>query len=253
VIGAGLTGIETATAMPARLAAIRASAPSAEPTRIVVVDRQPFVGSDMGAFARPASEEALARLGIERRVGAEVERIEASGLRLTSGEWIDAMTVIWCGGMRASPLAGKLPGAHDARGRVAVDEYLRVAGVAGVYAAGDVASLLIDGAHASVMSCQHGRPMGRFAGHNIAADLLRAPLLPLRIDWYTTILDLGPADAVYTESWDRRVIATGAAAKATKRTINGKRIYPPRSGNAAEILAAAAPTVQKPPELGGGT
>ncbi|HLH49457.1 MAG TPA: FAD-dependent oxidoreductase [Roseiarcus sp.] len=252
VIGAGLTGIETATAMPARLAAIRANAPSAEPMRIIVVDRQPFVGSDMGAFARPAIEEALARLGIEQRVGAEVERIEASGAQLTSGEWIDAMTVIWCGGMRASPLAGKMPGAHDARGRVAVDEYLRVAGVKGVYAAGDVASLLIDGAHASVMSCQHGRPMGRFAGHNIAADLLGAPLLPLRIDWYTTILDLGPADAVYTAGWDRRVIASGAAAKATKRTINGKRIYPPRSRNAAEILAAAAPTVQKPPEIGGG-
>lgn len=253
VIGAGLTGIETATAMPQRLAAIRANAPSAEPARIIVLDRQPFVGSDMGAFARPAIEEALARLGIEQRAGAEVERIEASGVRLTSGEWIEARTVIWCGGMRASLLARKLPGAHDAHGRVAVDQYLRVAGVEGVYAAGDVASLLIDGEHASVMSCQHGRPMGRFAGHNIAADLLGAPLLPLRIDWYTTILDLGPADAVYTAGWDRRVIATGAAAKATKRAINGKRIYPPRSRNAAEILAAAAPAVQKPPEIGGGT
>jgi|SRR5579872_3872507 len=251
VVGAGLTGIETATAMPERLAAIRADAPSAEPARVIVIDRLPFVGSDMGPHARPAIEEALARLGIEQRVGAEIVRIEASGVRLKSGERIDAATVIWCGGMRASPLAAMLPGVHDARGRIAVDEYLRVAGVEGVYAAGDVASLLIDGEHASVMSCQHGRPMGRFAGHNIAADLLGAPLLPLRVDWYTTILDLGPSGAVYTKGWDRRVIATGAAAKATKRTINGKRIYPPRTRNAADILAAAAPIVQKPPEIGG--
>ena len=30
--------------------------------------------------------------------------------------------------------------------------------------------------------------------------------------------------------------------------INRKRIYPPRQGTAQEILAAAAPTVQAPPQ-----
>ena len=89
--------------------------------------------------------------------------------------------------------------------------------------------------------------MGRFAGHNVVCDLLGEPILALNIDWYTTILDLGPWGAVYTEGWDRRVVAQGAVAKRTKETINRQRIYPPTSRNRREILAAAAPVVQKPP------
>ena len=89
--------------------------------------------------------------------------------------------------------------------------------------------------------------MGRFAGYNVVCDLFGLPMLPLSIDWYVTVLDLGPWGAVYTNGWDRHVVATGAVAKKTKRTINCQRIYPPRNGTRAEILAAAAPEVQSPP------
>ena len=102
------------------------------------------------------------------------------------------------------------------------------------------------------MSCQHARPMGRIAGHNAACDLLGLPLLPLRIPWYVTVLDLGPGGAEYTEGLDRRVVARGAAAKRTKQDINGRRIYPPRTRDRRQILDAAAPVVQPPPAYGTG-
>jgi NADH dehydrogenase len=124
---------------------------------------------------------------------------------------------------------------------------MRVQGVPDTFAAGDAAYAIVDDRHGSVMSCQHARPMGRFAGYNVVCDLLGKPMLPLRIDWYTTILDLGAWGAVYTEGWDRRVVATGAAAKRTKQLINCERIYPPRSGDRRQILDAAAPVVQTPP------
>jgi NADH dehydrogenase len=89
--------------------------------------------------------------------------------------------------------------------------------------------------------------MGRFAGHNVAADLFGQTMLPLEIDWYVTVLDLGGWGALYTVGWDRRVQTTGAAAKATKNVINRQRIYPPRTADRADILAAAAPTIQAPP------
>jgi NADH dehydrogenase len=98
------------------------------------------------------------------------------------------------------------------------------------------------------MSCQHARPMGRFAGYNVVGDLLSQPMLPLNIDWYVTCLDLGPWGAVYTQGWDRQVAAKGAAAKRIKEIINRQRIYPPRSRNRREILDAAAPVVQAPPD-----
>jgi NADH dehydrogenase len=249
VVGAGLTGIETACELPDRLRAVQVRAGLSQPVRVLLADHNPLVGSDMGASARPVIEAALAALGIELRLGARVVALDPTGISFASGERIPAHTVIWCAGMGASPLTGQFPIPLDPLGRLPVDPFLRVEGVAHVFAAGDGARVCLGDTHDSVMSCQHGRPMGRFAGHNVVCDLLGLPMKPLRIDWYTTILDLGPWGALYTEGWDRHVVATGAAAKRTKQLINGQRIYPPSSGERAEILAAAAPVIQRPPPI----
>lgn len=243
VVGAGFTGIEVAADMPDRLA--RAGITGNR--RVILVDSNPAVGATIGAHARPVIEEALSSLEVETRLGVRVASVEAAGVHLSSGEFVPAQTVIWCAGMRASSLAGSIAGARDRLGRLLVDPFMRVADVPGVFAAGDVASSVVDGLHPTVMSCQFARPMGRFAGHNVVADLAGQPMLPLRIDWYVTVLDLGAWGALYTEGWDREVKTTGQAAKATKQTINRKRIYPPLTGSKDELFAAAAPTVQTPP------
>jgi NADH dehydrogenase len=216
---------------------------------VILADHNPLVGSDMGESARPVIEEALSTLGVETRLGVEVVAVSSAGVTLKTGEQIPAATVIWCAGMRANPLTRSFPVERDRFGRLAVDEFLRVKGVPNVFAAGDVAAAMMEDQHPSVMSCQHGRPMGRFAGHNVVCDLLDVPMLPLRIEWYVTVLDLGPWGAVYTEGWDRHVVAQGAAAKKTKQTINCQRIYPPSNRNREDILAAAAPIIQTPPDV----
>lgn len=242
VVGGGLTGIEAATEMPGKLRAAGIAAP-----RVILADHAPRIGADMGAGALPVIEEALGALGIETRGGVSVAAVDADGAVLATGERIAAATVVWCAGMQAHPLTARFPVERDRLGRLPVDASLKIKGLAAEFAAGDSAWFLVDGVHSSVMSCQHGRPMGRFAGHNVVCDLLGRPMLPLRIDWYTTILDLGPWGAVYTEGWDRQLVARGAAAKRTKEIINRERIYPPRSGDRRKILDAAAPTVQAPP------
>ncbi len=245
VIGGGLTGIEVATEMPGKLRAAFAGAPGK--ARVIIADRQPWIGSDMGEEARQVIGEALSSLGVEQRPGVSVAAIDEDGAILAGGERIPAATIVWCAGMQAHPLTARFPVERDRFGRIPVDDFLKVAGMAAEFAAGDVAWFPIDGNRSCVMSCQHGRPMGRFAGHNVVCDLLGLPMLPLRIDWYSTILDLGAWGAVCTAGWDRHVATTGAAAKRTKTIINRERIYPPRSGDRREILDAAAPVVQAPP------
>ncbi len=251
VVGAGLTGIETACELPDRIRAILGA--NVRP-RVVLVDHNPRVGSDMGDSARPVIEAALARTGVQARTGTGVIAVGRDSVTLDSGEVIPAATVVWCAGMRANALTDQFGVPRDRLGRLPVDDYLRVTGVPDVFAAGDVAAARMDQEHLSVMSCQHGRPMGRFAGYNVISDLLGESMLALRIPWYVTVLDLGPGDAVYTEGWDRQVVATGAMAKATKSTINTQRIYPPLGasgvGERAGLLAAAAPQVQTRPERG---
>ncbi|TXI89936.1 MAG: NAD(P)/FAD-dependent oxidoreductase [Cupriavidus sp.] len=252
VLGAGLTGIELALELPERLreAASRAQgAAGALTCRTILADRNACIGAAMGG-AIPVIARACHELGVETLPNVALAAIDATGVTWADGSRLPAATVVWCGGMRAHPLNASLPVTLDPLGRLPVDSFMRVNGLPNVFAAGDAAHALIDGSHASVMSCQHARPMGRFAGHNAAAELLGSPMLALRIDWYTTILDLGPWGAVYTEGWDRHLVAQGEVAKQTKRTINHERIYPPRSANADDILQAGAPVVQRPPAYG---
>lgn len=244
VVGAGFTGIEVAAEMPRKLEKARVPGD----WRIVLVDPNPALGETFGEDGRSIVGEALQALGVETRLNVRVTAVDADSVTLSSGEIIATQTVVWCAGMRASAVAATLPVARDRSGRVGVDPFMRVTGLANVFAAGDVAAALVDGTHDSVMSCQFARPMGRFAGHNVVADLFGLPMLPLRIDWYVTVLDLGEWGALYTVGWDRKVRASGAAAKATKQIINQRRIYPPLTGVRAEILAAAEPTVQAPPD-----
>jgi NADH dehydrogenase len=242
VVGGGLTGIEAAAEMPGKLRAAGIASP-----HVILADHALRVGAGMGEGALPVIEEAFDALGVERLGGVSIASVDDKGAVLATGERISAATVVWCAGMQSHPLTAQFPVERDRMGRLPVEPSLKIKGLAAEFAAGDCAWFLIDGEHSSVMSCQHGRPMGRFAGHNVVCDLLGRPLLPLRIDGYVTILDLGPWGAVYTEGWDRRLVSRGAPAKRTKETINRKRIYPPRSGDRRAILEAAAPTVQAPP------
>jgi NADH:ubiquinone reductase (H+-translocating) len=253
VVGAGLTGVEAAAEIPTKLR----SEQFAQPIRVILADHSAVIGSDLGDSARPVILEALAAMQIETRTGVSIVQIDATGATLDTGEVIPAATVIWTAGMRANPLTQQFPvevdslrdGEADRWGRLPVNPFMQVVGVLNVFAAGDSAWLMIDGkSHSSVMSCQHGRPMGRFAGYNVVSDLLGETMLPLQIDWYVTVLDLGSWGAVYTEGWDRQVVATGQAAKQTKQIINCDRIYPPLNRNRQAILDAAAPVIQTPPK-----
>jgi NADH dehydrogenase len=229
-------------------ARLRAALPPGAESRVILADHASHIGSTMGDAAIPVIRKALDALGIERRTGVRIVAVDPEGATLDTGERIAAGTIVWTAGMQASGLTALFPVERDKFGRLPVDQCLRVQGVPHVFAAGDAARLLVDGLRPSVMSCQHARPMGRFAGHNVVCDLVGQPMLPLQIDWYVTVLDLGPWGALYTHGWDRRVVAAGSQAKQTKELINCVRIYPPLTGNPQEILDAASPTVQSPPE-----
>jgi NADH dehydrogenase len=236
VAGGGFTGIEAATEMPGRLRAILGK--DATP-RVVIVERNPAIAPDMGEGPRPVIEDALRKVGVETRVGAGVASLDESGVTLSSGERIEAETVIWAAGIRAAPLTAQIPAERDNFGRLLVDRDLRVPGVSGVFATGDAARAACDDVgNYALMSCQHATRMGAFAGNNAAAELLGVATRPYHQKAYVTCLDLGDAGALFTRGWERKVEMVGDVAKKTKQEINTVWIYPPKAERAAALASA---------------
>ncbi|WP_322027749.1 NAD(P)/FAD-dependent oxidoreductase [Burkholderia sp. BCC1977] len=238
VVGCGFTGIEVATELPKRLR--EWFGPEAT-GRVVVIGAQDDIGPDLGPNPRPYVAEAFASLGVEAVLGSRVVSVAPDGVRTASGMHIEAMTVIWAGGMHASPLTSQVSSHLDPLGRVEVTPDLRVAEAPHVFVAGDVARARSDDdGHHALMSCQHAIVMGQFGGHNVAADLIGVPTLEYRQPFYATCVDLGDWGAVYSEGWDRQIKLTHAEGKARKQMINTQWIYPP-APNRADALAAGNP------------
>lgn len=238
VAGAGFTGIETAAEMPDRL---REALGKDAAVKVIMVERNGTIGPGLGAGPRPVITQALTELGVTWQLGSGVAAVDAKGVTLENGQRIDADTVIWTAGARASELTTQIPAQRDNFGRLHVDSNLKVRGLEGVFATGDCAYAATDGeGNYATMSCQHAMNLGRSAGHNVAAELVGEAPIPYSQPQYVTCLDLGPWGAVYTEGWDREVKLTGAEAKALKTKINTEWIYPPNADR-TEALALADP------------
>ncbi|MBN5210789.1 FAD-dependent oxidoreductase [Serratia ureilytica] len=238
VVGAGLTGLESAAEMPQRL---RDALGQNENVRVVIVDSAPEVGAGMGAEPGTVIRQALAECGVEARAGLRVSAIDAEGVMLSNGERIAANTVILAAGVRAHPLTEQIPGERDANGRVIGDAFLRAPAAAGIFVTGDTVKAATDdlGNH-NLMTCQHAMSLGRVAGHNAAAELVGLPTHPYSQPKYVTCLDLGPWGALYTEGWQRQVRFTRQEGKKIKQEINTQWIYPPAADREA-LFAVANP------------
>lgn len=243
VCGGGFTGIEMALELPGRLRDILGAEAK---TRVVVVERSAQPGSRYSEALRNVIVDASAELGVEWRVNAEVESVDASGVTLKDGQTIASQTVIWTVGVQANDLTSQIDAPRDRQGRLHVNANLQVVGYDDIFATGDVAYAATDdkGNHA-LMTCQHAILLGKFAGNNAAASLLDVAPLPYRQENYVTCLDLGAWGAVYTEGWDQQVKLTRAEAKKLKLSITRELIYPPKADKAAafEIADPLAPFV----------
>jgi len=237
IVGGGMTGIELAAEMRNRIAQ-HGGDDAAAAAKVILVEMADVIGPEFGDNPRPVIDTALAEAGVEQRLGCRVTGFDAAGVTLEGGDRIDAATVVVTVGLRANGLTAQIPGERDDLGRLAVGDDLKVAGLADVHATGDVARARVDDAgNYALMSCQHARTMGKYAGLNVVRDLLGEAPRPYRQPDYTTCLDLGNSGAVFTTGWERDVQKTGAEAKERKTMINTQWIYPP-TGSADEVFAA---------------
>ena len=105
---------------------------------------------------------------------------------------------MWAAGINPGPLVAGLDVEKDERGRILVDEYLRVKGRPGVYALGDSARMDYDGPPVPALA-QAAEQQGRVAARNLAAEIRDeglAGFTPFRYRPLGQLVDLGTASAL---------------------------------------------------------
>jgi NADH dehydrogenase len=120
------------------------------------------------------AEYALRELrgrGIDIRLGTTLEEVTENSARLSTGESLATRTVVWTAGVAPHPSLRTLSLPLDERGRVPVDEYLRVEGMERVWAVGDCASVPHPEGGKVGGTAQQAVRQGPAAAHNIAAEL----------------------------------------------------------------------------------
>ncbi len=135
----------------------------------------PELPEDLAAYA----QIQLERRHIEVLLDMRLDSTEGGTIRLSDGQAFEADTLVWTAGVKPSPLAGLGGLPVDERGRIVVDDHLRVVGVPDAWAAGDIAAVpdRTTGGLAPP-TAQHAMREGRRLGKNITATLLGGELAP---------------------------------------------------------------------------
>ena len=176
LIGAGPTGVEMASEIAVLVNnALRCDFRRIDPksARIFLLEKGNRVLAGFSEALSAAAEQRLADLGVEVRLGCEVDRIDAEGV-IVAGERILSKTVIWTAGVAASPAGKWLNAATDRAGRVRVQQDLSVPGYPEIFVIGDTASLEQDGRPlpgVAQVAIQQGRYAGRLIHHRITGQL----------------------------------------------------------------------------------
>lgn len=182
IVGAGPNGVEYAGALSEliRLVLVR-DFPELDmkTVRIVLVEAQGQVLPTFPAKLGQYAQWQLERRGIEVRLHARVLDVTGDTVRLSSGETLEAKTLIWAAGVKASEIATVPPLPRTRAGRIEVDQFLRAKGQERIFVIGDLAAFIQDGAEIPMLA----RPAMQEGAH-VAENILRLkrhqPLIPFR-------------------------------------------------------------------------
>jgi NADH dehydrogenase len=134
--------------------------------------------------------------GIDIRLGMTLDEVSADSARLSSGETLPTRTVVWTAGVTAQPVLKQLSVPLDERGRVPVDEHLRVEGMDSVWAIGDCAAAPDPRGGTCPPTAQHAVRQGPVAARNIAAELGVGSPQPFEYRSNASFVNLGRYKAV---------------------------------------------------------
>jgi NADH:ubiquinone reductase (H+-translocating) len=141
--------------------------------RWVLVDAAPTILPEIPPRLGDYAARELAGRGVEIQVGTTLTSYDGGEAVLSNGDRIPTHTLVWTAGVNANPLVQVFELPLEERGRIRVDEYLRVEGREGVWALGDCAAVPNQATPGRFdpPTCQHALRQARRLAKNLQGDV----------------------------------------------------------------------------------
>jgi NADH dehydrogenase len=179
VAGGGFAGVETVAALNDFVREALPFYPNLceDMLRILLVHSGAVILPELGESLGRYTQKVLARRGVEIRLNTRVKSMTENKVFLPYGVPIPCRTLVWTAGIVPSPIISSLPCAKE-RGRIVVNQFLRVPDRPDVWAVGDCAFVpdIRNPGKSHPPTAQHAIREGKVVAQNIAAALLGRPL-----------------------------------------------------------------------------
>ncbi len=151
LIGGGPTGVEMAGAiaeLSKKVLTKEFTTIDTKAARIILLEKSPNILPTTSHSLSIYAKKTLEKLGVEVNCSTTVQNI-SEGLVETNTETIEAETIIWCAGVKASPTRNWINVKTDKIGRVLVNEDLSIPDHTNIFVVGD----------ASYVKNKNGKPL----------------------------------------------------------------------------------------------
>jgi NADH:ubiquinone reductase (H+-translocating) len=198
IIGAGPTGVELAGTI-AELA--QDTLPpdfrniDTHKARVVLIEAGPRVLAGFPDDLSEYAQRSLEGLGVEVVLGQAVTECSADGV-VYGGKKLEAKTLIWAAGVRASPAAEWLDAPVDRAGRVQVLPDLSVPGHPDIFVIGDTAAIMDPNGKPVPGIAPAAKQQGRYVAECIRARLRGMTPPPFRYRHAGSLAQIGKRKAV---------------------------------------------------------
>jgi NADH dehydrogenase len=198
-VGGGYTGVEALAEAQDMATSVLRGYPGVRPeqTRWVLVEAMDRILGTVPPSLSTHAQHELEHRGINVRLKTRVDAIEDGVAKLSDGTEIPTDTLVWVTGTRANPVVADAGLPTDEKGRLTVDNRLRVTDVEYVWSAGDCAAVpdTVKGGLCPP-SAQYAVREATTMADNIVATLREAPTHPFRYRSRGEFVTLGRHKAV---------------------------------------------------------
>ena len=198
VVGGGPTGVEAAADTHDLIFdVLKEDYPNVDfdRVRMVLVNAGDRILKGLDSSLVNAATRRLASQRIEVIDDAKVKEVKPDAAVISDGRNLPTRTTIWAAGIEPPPMVGNLDVQKDHRGRILVDQYLRVKGRPGVYAVGDCTAMQYDGPPVPALA-QAAEQQGKRAAANLVSEIENEAPVAFRYRSVGQLVDLGEGGAL---------------------------------------------------------